>query len=197
MLQANRFTRQITGKIVFIILPFTLIFILSQCGNQREKEEELRQWCAQKTDTLWNILSDTRKNFTYEMDEIAERKMVIDSNLILIHKAYPAGLKGEAASYIPQYKSILAVYNPVASEYKSMILETEDLFFQVKTLDADVERGSYDKDVSAFKSTYAELVSRLSANYKRSVDVSEKLKTVEPMYIRLSPKIDDIISNLP
>lgn len=126
------------------------------------------------------------------MDEIAERKELMTSQLQILSMVDGAKLTAQEKSEIVQYNSVFRVYKPVADTYKNQVIEAEDLFYRIKALEQSTKQGVYDKKTEEFKSTKAEIDADLNKLLKASRDLAEKLNSVEPMFIRLAPKIDEL-----
>jgi hypothetical protein len=155
----------------------------------------VRNWCMRKTDTAWNKLAETRKNFVYGMNDIAMRKMEMDSQLQVL-KIAGGNLSEVDRSNITQYHSVFTVYKPMAEKYRAVVMETEDVFFRIKALEKAVREGVYDDKVEEFNKTWNEIHTILLDAKSRSLEISEKLKAVEPQYLRLAPKIDELMEQV-
>lgn len=141
-------------------------------------------------------LASVRKNFTYKMDEIALRKGEMDSQMRKSLFINPGQLSEVEVGELNQYHSVLKVYEPIAEEYKKAVLEAEEMFFRIKTLDKAVKEGYYDQKLAEFKSTWQEIDKELRHNLEESEEIAGKLSSVEPMYQRLAPKVDALLSRL-
>lgn len=127
------------------------------------------------------------------MDEIAERREEMDSILKVLKFAEEGKLAEADKSVINQYHSVFTVYKPVSNTYKNAVLEAEDHFYRLKRLEKSVKAGEFDKKQEEFKKTYADLQREVLENAARAKEVSNRLKAVEPMYLRLEPKIEEIL----
>ena len=56
-----------------------------------------------------------------------------------------------------------------------------------------MKNGNYDNDIEGFKSERNLLKGRLATNLKLTLEVTEKLTTVEPLFVRTSEKVGAII----
>lgn len=164
--------------------------------NTGSGDNSERAWCIKKTDTLWMTLAKVRKNFVYKMDEIAIRKAEMDSQLQQSKYFQESQLSETDKANLIQYSSVLAVYKPIANQYKEAVLEAEELFFEIKALDKSVKSGYYDKKIADFKTEWNKLNEELNKNALRATDIATRLNSVEPMYLRLEPKIAEIMERL-
>lgn len=141
-------------------------------------------------------LAKVRKNFVYKMDEIAIRKAEMDSQLQQSKYFQESQLSETDKANLVQYSSLLAVYKPIANQYKEAVLEAEELFFEIKSLDKSVKSGYYDKRIEDFKSEWTKLHEELNKSEIRASNIATRLNGVEPMYLRLEPKIAEIMERL-
>jgi hypothetical protein len=193
MAQYVNIIRQITKKSLLPIAISIVIIFSNACGNTSVENLELRKWYATKTDSLWIQLAETRKNFNFRMDEIAERKEEMESQLKILAQVNGTDLSSEEKSEIVNYNSVFQVYKPLANKYKETVMETEDVFYRIKALDQSVKKGAYDDKKEEFKKNYSELASELNHVLNESKELAETLTSVEPMFQRLAPKIDDLV----
>jgi hypothetical protein len=99
-------------------------------------------------------------------------------------------------SDIIQYHSVFVVYKPLAAQYKSAVLQAEDLFYRIKALEKSAKSGAFDSKTEDFKKTWNELYSELSVSYRESETIAKKLLSVEPMYQRLSPEMGNLVERI-
>ncbi len=130
------------------------------------------------------------------MDEIAIRKADIDSQLVAAKFFKPDELSKEEQNMLIQYHSVFTVYKPIAGKYKNAVLHAEETFYAIKTLEKSVKDGAYDKKLEEFKSTWNELYKEGMKNLEESTEIATKLNSVEPMYQRLAPKVDELLDRL-
>lgn len=187
---------QISKNNLVILLTPVLFFTLIGCGGNAGQDESFRNWCIKKTDTVWTILNKSRAEFVYPMDEIADRKKEMDSFLQLLKFKQPKNVNPELLSMIEKYNSVLTVYKPIAGEYKNAVLKSEDLFYQIKALERTVKNGGYDKKQDDFKKTWNELYRESIENYEHAHEVGSKLSAVEPLYLRIQPKMEALVAEL-
>lgn len=176
------------------MLFFLVALTFFSCNNPTPAEVEQRNWCLAQTDSLWIRLAETRRSFKFSMDEIAMRKEQMNSQLQVLKLADGNLLSPEEKSQIVQYNSVYRVYKPVAEKYKNLVLEAEDLFYRIKALEQSTKQGVYDKKLDEFKTTLEAIRKDLDACYGESSELGEKLASVEPMYVRLSPKIEELVT---
>lgn len=172
------------------------IFLFFGCNNTSSSDSDARQWCIQKVDTLWTVLTKTRENFKYSMDAISERKEAMEKELHVFSMLSGNELSEEDKALILQYHAVLKVYKPLAGKYKNSVIEAENVFFRIKALEKSTKAGEYDKKINEFKSTYEEIYREVSKNLAESKYISDQLVAVEPMFLRLSPKIEALLDKV-
>jgi hypothetical protein len=192
----NQYMLQISKNILVLLVTPVVFLLINACGGSSQEQETFRNWCIKKTDSIWVILNNTRKEFAYPMDEIEERKVEMDSFLRILKFTTPPGISSELMSKITQYHSVFAVYKPIAAEYKNTVLKSEDLFYQIKALERSVKNGDFDSKQMEFKKTWTELKEEVDENNQEAHKVASKLSSVEPLYRRLQPKIELLVSEL-
>lgn len=187
---------QISKNILVLLVTPVVFLLINACGGSTNEQETFRNWCVKKTDSVWMTLNNTRKEFAYPMDEIEERRMEMDSFLRILKQKTPPNISSELISNIAQYHSVFTVYKPIAKEYKNAVLKSEDLFYQIKALERSVKKGDFDSKEAEFKKTWIELKQEAEENNLEAHKVASKLSSVEPMYRRLQPKMELLISEL-
>ena len=156
------------------------------------KQNDTRLYLTNRTDSLWLEFNQVKKLFVYKTDEISDRAHFMDSILQRLKFANPAEISSEELSMITQYTSIQRVYKGFGPKYTECVVETEELFFDVKALDKSVKQGKYDANVKEFKQEYEQLQRKIKEEYKKTEIVTERINTVEPTYQRISPKVEKL-----
>lgn len=159
------------------------------CGNSSKTVE--RQEEQVRMDTLWSLIGKVKKLYTYDMEEIAIRKKEMDSVLNILKFAKPNELKEGEKGEISAFYAIRRAYGPIADQYKSLVLGTEDVFYRVKAFEKSMKNGDYDNKKDDFKKEYIELKTILNNQFTEATQKLEKLTALEPAYQRLAPKIDE------
>ncbi len=178
--------------LVLTIIP-AAIFVFSSCGGKQSNTDEVRSWYLAKTDSLWLTLNATRREFVYPMDEIKDRKNEMDSFIKVLNVNTPKKVTDEMMNMVSQYSGILKLYKQVATEYKNCVVEGEDQFYQLKTLERSVRNGEYDGKLEEFKKTWNELAMEMRKSAVETQDVTSKLSKFEPLYLRIQPKIEALV----
>lgn len=159
-------------------------------GNK--SQNEVRTYLGLCTDTLWREFNQTKKLFGYKTDEISDRARFMDSILQRLKFANPAALTSQDMSLITQYTSIQRIYKGFGAKYTECVVETEELFFDVKAMDKAVKQGNYDSKVKEFKQEYGQLRKKLKQANEETTLVTERINTVEPTYQRISPEVEKL-----
>jgi hypothetical protein len=178
---------------------FAIIFLtFSNCTQSVQNTETKRNICIEKVDSLANMLQSTRNLFVFKMDEFIERQEEMNDNLTKV-KFIPANkLTEENMSDVSQYNAIFNVYKSNSGKYKEVVLEAENLFYEIKGIEQELKKGKFDKEIDEFLNEYNHLKIELKHNHEETIEVTEKLKSVEPTYMRIAPAVDQIMeSNFP
>jgi len=153
--------------------------------------------CVQKVDSLWGDLQNTKLLFGFKMDEFLERKSYMGANLTKLKFVDGKYLNQENILNVQQYNEIYRIYKGVGQRYKDVVLEAEAIFYEIKGLDNEVKKGSYDKEIAIFVKEYAEIKKHLEENYQKTVEITNQVRTLEPAFVRLSPVIDKLVETVP
>ena len=180
---------QITQKIHFSFIFLVLIFVFEQSCSNAPAGETPRQWCKTKVDSSWNVLTQIRASYVFDMNEYVQRRQEIDSIVNLIEKNGLNKMPEMLKSDFVKYKSISGLYKPLANAYKDEVLKSENLFYELRVLERSVNNGEYDNRVSDFKVLIAELNKKLAENSSKSNELMNKLNTIEPLYHRVSESV--------
>ncbi len=164
-----------------------LLLILPAC-NWYSGQPEVRTQCIQRTDSLWALMNDTRDKFTYNYVDIMDRKEEMDSFNQLMKYIPSERMNDETQGLLNQYVAVLRVYRSLAGEYKNAVLESEDIFYRIKSLEKLVKKGEYDDKPDDFKKEYAALNNEIRVIRKDAEVITEKLNSVEPVYLRVAEK---------
>ena len=73
------------------------------------------------------------------------------------------------------------------------MLTAEDVFYSIKGLEKEVKNGAYETNIEGFKKERDLLKKRLAENIRITLEVTEKLTAVEPLYLRTSEKVDALV----
>ena len=132
------------------------------------------------------------------MDEFVERQEEMNENLTQVKFVSANKLTEENMSDVSQYNAIFKVYKSNAGKYKEVVLEAENLFYEIKGIEQELKKGKFDKEIDEFVKEYNHLKIELKHNHEETVEVTGKLKSVEPTFMRIAPAVDKIMeSNFP
>jgi len=180
---------------IFLTAMLTIGLIISGCTEFTSPEEK-RTAMISKVDSLWTQLNTVRQQFTYEMDEIEERKEEMQQQLIRANFLKAEQLTEEQKLWFVQYESVARIYKGVGQKYKNCVLEAENIFYALKGLDSEVKKGKYDDKLDDFRAEYAEIEKELKKCAEETNDVTSRLSTVEPTYLRLGDNVDSLLDEL-
>lgn len=176
----------------FGILLSTLLGLASSC-TQSTPEKTTRALMLESVDSLWNDLRLVRVQFKFKMDEFVDRKTDMEKQLIKAQFLNDAELTEEDKTNFEKYNGVYRVYKSLGSKYKTAVLTAEDVFYSIKGLEKEVKNGTYETSIEGFKKERDLLKKRLSENLRITLEVTEKLTAVEPLYLRSSEKVDALV----
>jgi hypothetical protein len=178
---------------------FAILFLsFSNCTQSAQNTETKRSICIEKVDSLAWMLQSTRNLFVFKMDEFIERQEEMNENLTKVKFVSGNKLTEENMSDVSQYNAIFNLYKSNAGKYKEVVLEAENLFYEIKGVEQELKKGKFDKEIEEFLKEYNHLKIELKHNHEETIEVTEKLKSVEPTFLRIAPVVDQIIeSNFP
>ena len=80
------------------------------------------------------------------MDEFIERQEEMNENLTKVKFVSANKLTEENMSDVSQYNAIFKVYKSNAGKYKEVVLEAENLFYEIKGVEQELKKGKFDKN---------------------------------------------------
>lgn len=182
---------------VFGILLSALLGLAGSC-TQSTPEKTTRALMLESVDSLWNDLRLVRVQFKFKMDEFVDRKTDMEKQLIKAQFLKESELTEDDKTNFDKYNGVYRVYKSLGSKYKTAVLTAEDIFYSIKGLEKEVKNGTYESNIEGFKQERDLLKARLAENLKITLEVTEKLTAVEPLYLRTSEKVDVLVeSKLP
>lgn len=169
----------------------TFCFMISACTGNK-KQDDVRSYMSSCTDTLWLELNQVKKMFGYKTAEISERARLMDSILQRLKFADPSRLSSQDMSKITQYTSIQRIYKGFGPKYTECVVNSEELFFDVKALEKAVKQGKYDSKLKDFKSEYGRLRNKLREVNEETTLITDRINTVEPTFQRISTEVEKL-----
>lgn len=167
---------------------------LAACGQGvGGNSEELTQQQL-RVDSLWGMFREVKELLRYDMTTIAARKAEMDSLLQLARFFKAEQLSDDEKSLLDQYNGIYRVYKPMAPAYKDIVIQTEEIFFRIKTLEKSVAAGTYKGQRQEFLKTYKTERETLAGHLDRTRNTLGRLGAVEPAYERIQESIDDLFA---
>lgn len=164
---------------------------LSACVNN-PKEPTQKELALRYTDTLQYLVEQTMQNFHYTLDELQERKLDMDTSIIEIKSSKNLDTSGINNMLISDYLRLRDKYASLIGMYKNALELTEDAEIKTKTLVNSVQKDLYQNKYEQFKEEYSSLRKNTEKANLISKEISEELKVLEPMYLRLEKKIGDL-----
>lgn len=179
-----------------IFALFAILFLgFTACTNNASNNEK-HSMCVQKVDSLWGDLQNTKLLFGFKMDEFLERKAYMGENLTKLKFVDGKHLTPENVLNVQQYNEIFRIYKGVGQRYKDVVLEAEAIFYEIKGLENEVKKGSYDKEIANFVKEYNEIKNHLNENYEKTVEVTNQVRAMEPAFVRISPIVDKLVESI-
>lgn len=179
---------QIRGLMVMLAAGFAAC---TQGGGSKSDEVAQQQL---RVDSLWGMFREVKELLRYDMVTIAARKQEMDSFLQLARFFKADQLSDDEKSLLDQYNGIYRVYKPMAPAYKEIVIQTEEFFFRIKSLEKSVAAGTYQSQRAAFLKTYAEERQVLTEHLERTKGTLGRLGAVEPTYERIQESVYDLFS---
>jgi hypothetical protein len=180
-----------------IITPLALVFsiISVQCVSGPTTSEK-RIVMLQSVDLLWNGVKEIRSRFTFRMDEFQERRTYMEKQRIKAQFLPGDQLSKEDIMTFDKYNNVYRLYKAIGKKYSTAVLQAEDIFYVTKGIEKQVKNGFYDDKVDAFKNEYKILRQKTDSCKMLTFDVTDKLRGVEPLYLRTSTRVEEIFEEL-
>lgn len=187
--KSNHFFAKKYINLIFIsiLLVFGGINWHCKSGQTEQSQKEL---ALLYTDTLQIYLDNTTQQLTYTLEELEERKLYIDSNLIDIDKNEAKKQDPHTVIMIDQYKMLSVKYASILPIYKKIILLREDRVIKVKSMIKAINEGFYEGKYDFFKKEYQKLLAETASTFMEAQNLNNELKTLEPMYFRLEKELN-------
>lgn len=179
---------QIRALMVTLVAGFAAC---TQGGGGKSNELTQQQ---QRVDSLWGMFREVKELLRYDMVTIAARKQEMDSFLQLARFFTENQLSDDEKSLLNQYNGIYRVYKPMAPAYKEIVIQTEEVFFRIKTLEKSVAAGTYKAKRAEFLQTYSSERKLLAEHLDRTRNTLGRLGAVEPTYERIQESVYDLFA---
>ena len=176
-----------------LIVIISMVFV--QCGAGADQSEK-KIIMLKKVDTLWNDVVFIRSKFTFRMDEFQERRSFMEKQRIKAQFLPGDKLSKEDVITFDKYNNVYKLYKAVGKNYRNAVLQAEDIFYSTKGLEKQVKNGFYDEKIDEFKKEYQTLKEQTLSCKVLTVDVTDRLKSVEPLYLRTSNRVEEIFKEL-
>jgi hypothetical protein len=167
---------------------------LAACGQSGTKKTGEMEQQQLRVDSLWGMFKEVKELLRYDMTTISARKQEMDSFLQLARFFKADQLSDDEKSLLDQYNGIYRVYKPMAPAYKEIVIQTEEIFFRIKTLEKSVTAGTYQSQRAEFLKTYGEERKALTEHLDRTKNTLGRLGAVEPTYERIQESVYDLFS---
>lgn len=174
--------------LILILLPF---FATNWFCSFSSKEPGNKELALLYTDTLQLYLDKTVSSLTYTLEELSERKAEIDSNIPDLNKQSKTTADPKFNILFDQYKMLSKKYGSILPRYKEVVILTEDRVIKVKSMVKAINEGFYEGRYDFFKKEYSALLAETAQTYMVATELSEELKTLDPMYLRLEKELTE------
>ena len=180
-----------------IITPLAIVFsiLFVQCVSGPTISEK-RVVMLQSVDSLWNGVKEIRSRFTFRMDEFQERRTYMEKQRIKAQFLPGDQLSKEDVMTFDKYNNVYGLYKAIGKKYRTAVLQAEDIFYATKGIEKQVKNGFYDEKVDAFKKEYQILRQKTDSCKTLTFDVTDRLRGVEPLYLRTSKRVEEIFEEL-
>ena len=176
-----------------LIVIISMVFV--QCGSGSDQSEK-KIIMLKKVDTLWNDVVFIRSKFTFRMDEFQERRSFMEKQRIKAQFLPGDKLSKEDVITFDKYNNLFRLDKAVGKNDRNAVLQAEDIFYSTKGLEKQVKNGFYDEKIDEFKKEYQTLKEQTLSCKVLTVDVTDRLKSVEPLYLRTSNRVEEIFKEL-
>lgn len=157
---------------------------------------ENRKICQQFNDSLFGQLNQTRALYVYSMEEISERKERMDVRLKALKFVQAADLSETDQQNASLYNSIFRIYRDLSERYAQTVLRSEEHFYTLKGLSKAIQAGQFDQDRSEYRNEALKLEKALKENEAEAIDITQRLRAVEPNYHRLEEPMQELADRL-
>lgn len=149
-----------------------------------------------KLDSAWAQLNNIRSHFHFEIDEFEERKTEMAAQRIRANFIAANALTDEDKLQFNIYNETFRLYKTAANQYKNAVLMAENAFYNLKGLETRVKKGDFDEDLAGFKEEMSGLQKDLDECELKTLEITERLDSVEPSYQRVSEFVDQLLERL-
>ncbi len=177
---------------------FTVLFLsvlFAACGGGTdaayEKQTELR-----KCDTLKAAIDTVVKIVNIDIDEIRSRKEEMDSILRRLKFELSSPPEPKTASVIDTYNGISRTYKTFLEQYSEVIQETEELFYQEKTLRESVQKDRYSGKKEEFKEHWSEEMKSAEKLFGKAQAYVKNISDLEAVYQRSQMEMEKVLPSL-
>lgn len=133
-------------KKIFYFLLFS--FVLTQCKNKTVEYEI--QYELQMIDTLQNRLGEVKTWLDkVDIEDYAERADIIENNYYYCDsyfRSHKIEVTKDISTMMDEYKGLMNIYKIVLNNHKNIVMETEELYIQLKTLKNSTKSKDYKKE---------------------------------------------------
>jgi hypothetical protein len=182
-------------KLGFTLLGiFLFMMTFSSCTNKNDQYE--KQVELNLIDTLEIELAKTRIWLDVNYPEIKSRINPMKQNIKIITLNYTETWSEEMIMNMDRYRGMLKIYEKFAEHYKPIVLETEELINQVKTLRNSVDKGLYVGKKEEFKKHYEQEKKDIENNLLYSTRYLKPAKVMEREYNRREEYVQSLLEDL-
>jgi hypothetical protein len=179
-----------------IILTLGFIACTGNGNSGSDSKLELRNAMQLKLDSAWSQLNDIRGQFHFEIDEFEERKTEMAAQRIRANFIPGDALTDDDKLQFNIYNETFRVYKTAANQYKNAVLMAENAFYNLKGLETRVKKGDFDQDLEGFKEEMMGLQKDLDECELKTIDITDRLDTVEPSYQRVNEHVNQLLDRL-
>lgn len=184
------------NKIIYSLLLLFLVVSASNCGNPQKEVSEVRSSMLIRVDSLWGYLNQVRGRFIFKLDEFEKRRSLMEKEIIRSNFIDGSQLNEEQKMAFIEYERIHRLYKGLGPKYKNSVLQGENSYYSIKGLETQVKKGIYDKDVPKFLVEYNSIKDELLACRKTTFDVTDRLKGMETLFMRVDKEVLAILDEL-
>ncbi len=181
-------------KLTFAIFA---LFLIASCSNSNKADFEVKAE-LQMMDTLETRLDEVKSWLDkMPLSEIKERKDIVNHNLDFIesyHKESGEKVDIETAQLFDEYKGYGKLYGRTIDAYKHIVMETEELYVQLKTLKESAHSKDYKKEL--FLNYFQKEKADVEQLYNYSKSYLYRIIETDLMFERSQKRIEEVAEKL-
>lgn len=179
-------------KILLIFSLFSFSTFLHSCKSNQKQQQEIE---IAMIDSLFVPLNQTKEILNFDINEIKERTVFIDSIEVFFKFYNQTTPDPETSLSLDKLFGIKRIYATAIKQYTNCVLETEELFIQLNTLKQSVMENKYSKE--EFKKYLAVERKDIYENLNFGKKFIKPVSEIEQEFNRSAEKVNLFMQNNP